>query len=976
MVTSKSKNKNKVTKTDVKKTNFNTELFNTYLEQESERTGKSPDKIIEETFKDGYLVWSVEESATIGGGITQATPVLTAWAMPTEANDVDEMKRLRKDFAPVARAIDYLRTMIMGNNIDVLIDDPMDKNKLSLKEDLQDFMKLVYQDQYTTSLYTLLSIMLDEALTVGAAGAEIRYNADPYPTFLDYVTSVQKSTLPVAKSSTGGKEYVYFESKEPEWEQFKSIVQLKILKNAVGRLKLYRDPRTWDANYWTLDEIVGSGDTGTPITQMELKKDSGTAIRYHPWQVFWLSVNRREYSEIGVSIIEPVRKTALLLEKILNSVGEGIYRAGNKKYFIVCGTEKRPWSKPHIRNVMQQIQEMGKRNWTNIPVPYGFDIKEIGGQVFEAEAVTTKLLEILAQGMHVPLSIIAESKLSPESSKEQSSASFNEIERMRHEFKQAVEQQLFKKQLWCKHGKTRQKQGGALAPMYVPELEQTTKGLQNPIDRLETIVKLLNVANPVDPQIKLELDRELAKTLGYDMIKMQTQDELRKKMEEQEKMKEEQQKLQLQQTKDNAKMAKEGQTGVNPMAKTQGKPEPPSLSKQEKRLESGVSKRKTASMGGSRIPKDSVGGAPMNKGGKQQVGETEIEETADVLKQEIAQHSQNINPSKEYKEESSQNTSGNFGPTGYYKINIGKGGNKALQIKKSDGEFITSFINPLSQMEVSVVRTQLADGIAGYSKDGTKIYIDEAVPHWMFLGLITHELFEMTLMLTLGLEYEAAHRKATEVEHEAVENLGLDWKEYDQEFRRINKDIVAKRSPHPKNPSDIKEMKGGLDSTRIGHTAQEDLNKSPADKTDVNKLKTQEVHITVETKSQPQEIKVINENKPLEIKVTSEAVVKTPLDEVVAEMTKTKTELAKKEIDLAEQQKQFSIEENGKKKKALESQIKQNEAAMKESESKVTELEARKKAIEEQIKTEQEKQKTEKKKQDIIDGINDKVEGL
>jgi hypothetical protein len=939
-----------IAKAEVKETNLDYDNFEKFVKEEAERTGQNPQKIIDETFKDGFLIWTVNDTAAIAGegkpansttisqskldsmiasiqanknlsqddktiavshimetykvgesatagGITQATPVLTAWAMPQDANDVDEHRRLRKEFAPVSRAIDYLKSTIMGNNLDVLIDDPADKYKLDLKEQLQDFMRDIYQDQYTTSLYSLLGIMLDEALTVGGAGAEIRYNVDPdhYPKFWDYVKSVKQSPLPVGKGPLGGTSgsgYTYFESKEPEWKKLNEIVQLKLLKNGIGRLKLYRDPRTWEANYWTLDEIVGSGDTAMAIHQLTLKDDSGQVLRYYPWQMFWLNLNRREYDERGISVIEPVKKTALLLEKILSSVGEGIYRAGNKKYFIICGTEKRPWSKPHIRNVMQQIQEMGKRNWTNVPVPYGFDIKDIGGTVFEAESVIANLTQILAQGMHVPLSVVIPAREAPESAKEQSGASFNEIERMRHEFKQAVEQQLFKKQLWCKYGKTRQKQGGAVVPMYVPELEQSTKGLQSPIERLTTIVQILNVANPVDPQLKLELDREFAKILGYDMIKMKTQEALRKELDVMQNQKEEQAELALKQTKlgiENAKKAaQQSQPTTNPIGKQQGQPQPPTEDKQQKRLASGVSKNlkgKAKPMGGPRTPKENKGiketavdeteeeettevqdtaiqpillnnwdmdgedfehrqrRVQMYKNDKmnhQQISETFLKEANDLiiqefdtLKQEPAAHPQHIVPSSEYKSESSQKTGGNYGPQGYHTVVIGKGTMRKFSIKKGEGEFITAFINPLTQEEVEVVKTQLSDGIAGFSEDMSKIYIDEAVPNWMYLGLITHETFEMTMMKTLGFEYKFAHIKATEVEKEAVENLGIDWKKYDDEYKRLLK-VVEERKPHPSNPKDIEKSSwrkvaggkgGGMDSPRLGHTAQEDTGK-------------------------------------------------------------------------------------------------------------------------------------------------------
>lgn len=820
--------KKRITKTEVKETNYNLDNFEKYVNQEADRQHKSVKTVVEETFKDGYLMWSVEESAS-SSGVGQTAPVLTAWAMPQDANDVDEHRRLRKEFAPVSRAIDYLRAMIMGNNLNVLIDDPEDKNKTELKEELQEFMRGIYQDQYTTSLYSLLSIMLDEALTVGSSGAEIRYE-EPI-TFDDYVLQVQSSTLPVAKSSAGAREYVFFKSKEPEWKDLKSLVQLKLLKNSAGRMKLYRDPRTWEANYWTLDEIASQGDTAMAVHQITLKADSGQSVRFHPWQVFWLNINRREYDERGVSVIEPIKKTAVLLEKILNSVGEGIYRAGNKKYFIVCGTEKRPWSKPHIRNVMQQIQEMGKRNWTNIPVPYGFDIKEIGGAVFEADAVIHNLVEIVAEGMHVPLSVVIAGRDSPEGAKDKSGTTFLEIERMRHEFKQAVEQQLFKKQLWCKHGKTRTKQGGAVGPMYVPELEQSTKGLQSPIERLETIIKILNVANPADPQVKLELDRELAKTLGYDMIKMKTQEALRKELEVMQKQKEEQDKMSLEQTKLNIKNSKEQpkEPTTNPIGKQQGQKVPPSNEKQQKRLASGVNvskKGQSKPMGSSRVPKESKGIKETVEEENTEVEETEPIQEFDTLSQGISQHPQHIVPTEEYMNQSSQKTSGNYGPQGYYSVVIGKSKDKkerTMQIKKDESDFITSFINPLSMTEIVVEKAELSEGIAGFSKDGTKIFIDPAVPNWMYLGLITHELFEMTTMTVLGLDYKEAHEKATEVEKESVVNQGIDWKVYDKEFKRIYNDIVLKRDPKPKDIEDIKKGKGGLDSPRLGHTAQEDL---------------------------------------------------------------------------------------------------------------------------------------------------------
>ena len=50
--------------TDVEKA---TNVFQKYLENEAERSGKSVNRVAEEMFKDGFLVWSVEDTEQIAG---------------------------------------------------------------------------------------------------------------------------------------------------------------------------------------------------------------------------------------------------------------------------------------------------------------------------------------------------------------------------------------------------------------------------------------------------------------------------------------------------------------------------------------------------------------------------------------------------------------------------------------------------------------------------------------------------------------------------------------------------------------------------------------------------------------------------------------------------------------------------------------------------------------------------------------------
>jgi hypothetical protein len=792
--------------------------FEKWLKDEADRTGKSQQKIIEETFRDGFLTWSVNDTESIagkqkvqevgGGEVAQAPPILTAWAMPNVAEDIDELRRLRREFAPVSRSVDYIKGMILGNDLDVEIEEPEDKSKQEIRDGIKKFMKMLYQDEYTRTLYTLVSIMLDESLTVGCAGAEIRYENSNF-NFLDYVESEETASLPNTTTQAGvssNRGGVFYKMKEPIWKDLKSIVQLKLYKNANGRLKLYRNPATWEANFWTLDEIVSTGDTAMALPQ-PVMKTAGSATRFHTWQIFWLNVNRRDFDERGISVIAPVKNIALLLEKILSAIGEGIYRAGNKKYFIVCGTEKRPWSKPHIRNVMQQIQEMGKRNWTTVPVPYGFDIKEIGGNVFQANQIITILINLLAEGMHVPIEIIGVQTraVNPATGERQLSQSFNEIEQMRYEFKSAIENQLFMKQLWCTFGKTRTKQGGkAEESIYLPLLKCSTKGLMSPFDKLEQIIKLLNVANPVSPQMKLELEREMATVMGYDNIDFETQKEL----------------------KDELKKRVGTDTSIaNPiLGKTQGQPEPQTKGRQQARQAGGVNK---SLQGGGRIPKEQKSGIMetliqeiidydvtsrrrelqslyLNPEAVNDIlekeklqretilsGLLEIQETP--LTQENPQHPQRISPTAEYERQSSQKTGGNFGPQGYYTVM------EIPEVTKEGDSF--DIDGPIVDQKITIEIRKLKDAVARYNKDLTKIYIDPSAKVEDYKAYIAHEVFEFQLDQNLGMDYTKAEEMATKWEKIACIELEMDWDEHEKRFKEAMAIISGRKGI--KNPDDV-----------------------------------------------------------------------------------------------------------------------------------------------------------------------------
>jgi hypothetical protein len=107
-----------------------------------------------------------------------------------------------------------------------------------------------------------------------------------------------------------------------------------------------------------------------------------------------------------------------------------------------------------------------------------------------------------------------------------------------------------------------------------------------------------------------------------------------------------------------------------------------------------------------------------------------------------------------------------------------------------------TFYNPLTHKMVTVVPTLLRDGLAGYSEDGSRIYIDIAVPGWMWTPLISHEVLEMVLTQQLGFEYKWAHQQATALEKYVAESLQINWEEYDEAYKRLL-NFILQRDPKP-----------------------------------------------------------------------------------------------------------------------------------------------------------------------------------
>lgn len=100
--------------------------------------------------------------------------------------------------------------------------------------------------------------------------------------------------------------------------------------------------------------------------------------------------------------------------------------------------------------------------------------------------------------------------------------------------------------------------------------------------------------------------------------------------------------------------------------------------------------------------------------------------------------------------------------------------------------------------------------LAGYSIDGTVIYIDRHMPRALrYKGrpvetdrfLILHEEVEKTMIDRLNLHYLHAHQIATRVERDAVVACGINWNDYDDFMQSNVKYVGDKRLS--KVPSDL-----------------------------------------------------------------------------------------------------------------------------------------------------------------------------
>jgi hypothetical protein len=119
--------------------------------------------------------------------------------------------------------------------------------------------------------------------------------------------------------------------------------------------------------------------------------------------------------------------------------------------------------------------------------------------------------------------------------------------------------------------------------------------------------------------------------------------------------------------------------------------------------------------------------------------------------------------------------------------------------------------------------------LAGYSIDGTIIYIDRHMPlSFKHKGrvietdrfLVLHEEVEKTLIDQLNLHYLHAHQIATRVEREAVVACGINWTDYDDFMQTNVKHIGDGRLSKVPNDLDLKPYRDEHDTELLERMAR------------------------------------------------------------------------------------------------------------------------------------------------------------
>jgi len=495
------------------------------IKEKAKEAGMTPQEYAVDLFSREYALIEFDEATGKASlQIFPATPQVKIGDIPTEKL-LAEYKDLREHFPPVSAGIEYHKTFLCGSGLNIITDDPTNPHKIKMRDECRRLARKIYMDYYRRGLDRLLFILADDVLTYGGIGAEIVYGREI--NFEEFAKKVE----------VGSDKYEY-ETRLPsaqEWKSFKGITRLKIIDNAITRLSPVINSKSFEIGYWVLDTKLGKSQTQQIREKVGMEKKKLEGIKFHPFEILWLSWNTRGTNLKGHSIIEPALEVARLARKIQRAVGKGVNRWAEKKFFFVCGTDKKPWNKHALRKFLKYLEMMIKHHWTGIPVPQGFKVEEIGGDVFEGTNILAHLIDMICAAMNYPRDFLERGR--SRAGDKAWLAWQVKYGTNQRQLRRDIEFQIFETNLWCKFGKTyREKKQGVEPPRrekkdtYVPKIIWKAEGRWQKKEEIETLLKGLNVANPLGPEMKLAIERRLAVLLQFGDIELPSFKDLRKEV--------------------------------------------------------------------------------------------------------------------------------------------------------------------------------------------------------------------------------------------------------------------------------------------------------------------------------------------------------------------------------------------------------------------------------------------------------------
>jgi hypothetical protein len=119
-----------------------------------------------------------------------------------------------------------------------------------------------------------------------------------------------------------------------------------------------------------------------------------------------------------------------------------------------------------------------------------------------------------------------------------------------------------------------------------------------------------------------------------------------------------------------------------------------------------------------------------------------------------------------------------------------------------DGDVLLDAVKAIGRRVRVVNRSYDIPYLAGYSKDGSTVFIDRHLPRTLRVltrkvridpFLMTHEIVEKALLDELRLHYLHAHQIAVRAERDAVKAAGLSWWAYQSVMKAYAKPIEEEK---------------------------------------------------------------------------------------------------------------------------------------------------------------------------------------